>query len=1183
MPPRPETEAGYLRGLAFEELRRRSTSNSSPAEIARERVLEYHPTSPVGGIEVSRSSDALVKNHFVAPDNGICCAQSSLPLPASSLPPPHDPKPGSGVYRPTLSFFGRAFQPQVTPESSLSAPPLSFDFTFALPAEMVREHQPARNPLGPAMGNSQPPPEPQDNDKKTGTTEIPASKPLYPSLQNAFPDQPQFGRPSMPGASPQPYSRTQPLVRPNSSAPRQVSGSQPRDKYSNLFVSAKNPSQRPELHKPKAIADPLQAFKSGQTATQPTSLTSSRPGSRDSDLYEITKTANLPSWQPKPFVPPTFSSHQPPNQFFRPQNVVDLTRDLPVPHRTTYPSNDSYQFDRFEATDPFTYMDSTKANEEIKALLEGALEDEEDIPRTRRRKKQLDDKLEDLANKVKNLGVTSEDKTEDPGQEKVDEEDDGTVEGLEVKLLPHQIDGVDWMVNKETGKNPTKGGILADDMGLGKTIQSIALILSNPKPSGEEVAEAKRKFPEGVVKGTLVVAPLALIKQWEGEIKDRVEEDHALRICVHHGPQRAKSSKELKKYDVVITTYQTLSSEHGGCSESLRVGCFGVHWYRVILDEAHSIKNRNAKATKAACALDAVYRWCLTGTPMQNNLDELQSLVHFLRIKPYSELEHWRENITRPMINGKAGLAFRRLKLILKSFMKRRTKDILKQDNQPKHGKTRAKNEGKDPGFKIVARTVETVEAEFSPSEQEFYNRLESRTDRSLEMMMAGNKMSYASALVLLMRLRQACNHPKLTGSDLSTETDAASGSQTPSRRKASVEDDMDSIANMLGGLSVETKKCDMCLTELTPGEAAKGAIRCVECQEDLDKQNDQVKTVVKKKKEKRRKSEVKTIKKQRKVARRVVLDSDDEDDAETPEDDEDVSSLSGEDEDEDDDDDYASSDESDTSQPTIMQSTKIRHLLHLLKEDSHTHKYIVFSFFTSMLDLIEPFMKTSRIRYVRYDGKMRNDAREAALHALRTDPSTRVLLCSLRAGSLGLNLTAASRVVILEPFWNPFVEEQAIDRVHRLNQTEDVKVYKMTIKGTVEERILELQEKKRELARQTIEGQAGKKKALGLSLQDMMRLFRRDAEDETPVDVEQVGKGRSKGLLERRGDMPTTNPSSGTASSTTSLVPNGEDRGQAHAPRRGAGGGGWSSNKPRVSGDASKRNENPVFGRRWD
>ncbi len=706
------------------------------------------------------------------------------------------------------------------------------------------------------------------------------------------------------------------------------------------------------------------------------------------------------------------------------------------------------------------------------------------------------------------------------------------------------------MIKKETGKKPTKGGILADDMGLGKTIQSIALLLSNPKPTSEELAKGKRKLPEGVGKGTLVVAPLALIKQWEGELKDRVEESHAFRVCVHHGPQRAKSAKDLSKYDIVITTYPTLVSEHGGCSEKLRVGCFGVHWYRVILDEAHSIKNRNAKATKAACELEAVYRWCLTGTPMQNNLDELQSLIHFLRIKPYCELTEWRENIDRPMKNGKAGLAFKRLKLVLGSFMKRRTKDILKQESQPKDGKTRSKAGVKNPGFKIVDRTVENVQAEFTQQEQEFYNRLESRTDRSLEMMMAGNQMSYTSILVLLMRLRQACNHPKLTGSDLSTETDTATGSQTPSRRKANLEDDMDSIANMLGGLSVGTKKCDMCLIDLTPKETAAGEIRCAECQEDLDKQTDQVKKVKKAKKEKRRKSEVKTIKAQRKQARRVIIDSDDEDEDDQPEEHEEESSQESEDEDED-----YSTDDSESSEPTIMQSTKIRHLLQILKEDCHTHKYIVFSFFTSMLDLIEPFLHSNRIRYVRYDGKMRNDAREASLQSLREDPSTRVLLCSLRAGSLGLNLTAASRVVILEPFWNPFVEEQAIDRVHRLNQTQNVKVFKMTIKGTVEERILELQEKKRELAKQTIEGQGVKgKSALKFSMQDALKLFHRNAEDEHPVEVENVGKGRSMGLLEKM-DHAVSASGSGVYSKIGTST---------EQTRRGASGGGWGSGKPR-------------------
>jgi len=186
------------------------------------------------------------------------------------------------------------------------------------------------------------------------------------------------------------------------------------------------------------------------------------------------------------------------------------------------------------------------------------------------------------------------------------------------------------------------------------------------------------------------------------------------------------------------------------------------------------------------------------------------------------------------------------------------------------------------------------------------------------------------------------------------------------------------------------------------------------------------------------------------------------------------------------------------TGGTSIMTSAKIRELLSILRKETPEHKFIVFSQFTSMLDLIEPFLRAQPgLKAVRYDGKMANDARETALRALRTDPHTRILLCSLKCGSLGLNLTAATRVVIIEPFWNPFVEEQAIDRVHRLTQTVDVVVYKLTVADTVEARILELQDKKRRLAEATIEGgtQAKAKKGqLKLGLQEILELFKHDA-----------------------------------------------------------------------------------------
>jgi len=976
---------------------------------------------------------------------------------------------------------------------------VSFDLLH--PDDMVREQELARNPLSPASANALPPQLAQKEPKAptTHSTVMP---------QRTTSHQPEFGRPSALGASSPSHSQPPYSVPPaaNKTAQRQGGGSA-GDKYSNLFISSKNTSQRPELHNPHLRANPLQQARErtvGATPSMqqdPSAQTSTgQLDDGDDDVFEISNPGLFSTRQPQPIHRPLFSSQTSTNPYFQ-SNMVDLTMQ-----KTGYAINsDLFHGDHGATTDPYTHVDVAKANENIKALLEGAFEDEEDRPRTRRERKQQVEKIEDLADKLEKTNV------KDTPVEEEEDDDDGTVEGLKVTLLPHQIEGVTWMRDKELGTKKTrgvlpKGGILADDMGLGKTIQSIALILTNPKPSAQDIEKSKRKLPDDLGKGTLVVAPLALIRQWEGEIKDRVDEKFALNVCVHHGPQRAKSYKELKKYDVVITTYQTLSSEHAGCTDTLKVGCFGIHWYRVILDEAHSIKNRNAKATKAACALNAEYRWCLTGTPMQNNLDELQSLIHFLRIRPYDDLNIWREQITRPMNNGRGGLAVKRLQVYLKAFMKRRTKDVLKQQGALNEGAADDRARGQKPktAFQIVQRTVEKVEVDFTPEERQFYVRLESRTDRSLKQMMAGNGMSYASALVLLMRLRQACNHPRLTGSDLGNERDAFSGGQTPSGRgRGAASDDIDSIADMLGGLTVQTKRCDMCQAELSAREASGGAIRCPECEADLAAQSG---AQQKKKKERKRHGQAERATRKH-HNRRLITDSDDEDDGRHEEDD-----TEGEEEDEDEDDDSSNSH---SSTSNLLTSTKIRHLLSILSADAHRHKYIVFSFFTSMLDLIEPFLRARGIRFVRYDGQMRNDMREASLNKLRSDPKTRVLLCSLRAGSLGLNLTAASRVVLLEPFWNPFVEEQAIDRVHRLNQTQDVVVYKLTIRDTVEARILELQEKKRELANATIEGRKG---AMKLTLQDMLRLFRHDAEREHGVDLGGVGMGTTdrKGLLAR-------------------------------------------------------------------
>ena len=643
----------------------------------------------------------------------------------------------------------------------------------------------------------------------------------------------------------------------------------------------------------------------------------------------------------------------------------------------------------FGSIDVNPYMDKNQANEHIKALLEGAFEDEADKKhdgehRGKKKKKgktskkkqkksgshelqesrgsdgkqeeNSSDDVDDLASRLQGVAVgdaedekhvkqkleekrpdgsenrdakvpskneeEEEEDAEEEDEDEEDEEEDGTVEGLNVKLLPHQIEGVRWMCRKEKAIVP-KGGILADDMGLGKTIQAIALILSNRFSPEKASSEVDLRMS----KSTLVVAPVALVKQWESEIISRVEEANKLRVLVYHGATRVKASNPLNDYDVVVTTYGTLSAEYS--NNISKSGLFSVHWCRIILDEAHTIKNRNAKASQAACALDGEYRWCMTGTPLQNGLDELQSLIKFLRVEPYMDLGSWRRDITLPLSDGRsAGRAIQRLHVFLKTLMKRRTKDVLKLDS----GKSGGDDESSSGGFRITKREVVRVNADFTSREMDFYRRLEQQAGNTLDKIMGdqSSRRHYMGAMVLLLRLRQACNHPGILRSDLVEDKDVLMWNGSVKQQR---EDEADDVANLLGAMSIAVGGDDNADdgTYVGPGG-----------------------------------------------------DGDDEEEKRNP------------------------------------PSTKIRHLMHILSQESSTHKFIVFSSFTSMLDKIEPFLVRAGIGFARYDGSMRNDRREASLDRLRNSGSTRVLLCSLRAGALGLNLTAASRVVILEPFWNP-------------------------------------------------------------------------------------------------------------------------------------------------------------------
>lgn len=147
--------------------------------------------------------------------------------------------------------------------------------------------------------------------------------------------------------------------------------------------------------------------------------------------------------------------------------------------------------------------------------------------------------------------------------------------------------------------------------------------------------------------------------------------------------------------------------------------------------------------------------------------------------------------------------------------------------------------------------------------------------------------------------------------------------------------------------------------------------------------------------------------------------------------------------------------------------SSKVRALVESVDATPPTDKVLVFSFWTTTLDMVEQALKLSDIHATRVDGSMGSKQRQASINDFNTDPTLRVLLMSLRCGCNGLNLTAANHVFLMEPQWNPMQEEQALSRVHRIGQTKPVYTTRLVVAGTFEENVRQLQEKKRSLVEQ--------------------------------------------------------------------------------------------------------------------
>jgi len=285
---------------------------------------------------------------------------------------------------------------------------------------------------------------------------------------------------------------------------------------------------------------------------------------------------------------------------------------------------------------------------------------------------------------------------------------------LQAELRDYQLEGFNWLSRLV---HWGVGGCLADDMGLGKTIQSLAIIL--------ELADGGP---------SLVIAPTSVSTNWETEVHRFAP---TLNIRSLSGKDRQKTIRELGKFDLLITTYTLLQQENELLSQ--------IQWQTIILDEAQAIKNAATKRSKAAMALRARFRLITTGTPIENHLGELWNLFHFINPGLLGPLNRFNERFAIPIERYNDREARLKLKKLIRPFILRRIKsDVLEE---------------------LPPRTEVTLHVTMGKDEAHFYEALRQNALQSLENNQE-KKGRHLQILTEIMKLRQACCHPRLIAPD---------------------------------------------------------------------------------------------------------------------------------------------------------------------------------------------------------------------------------------------------------------------------------------------------------------------------------------------------------------------------------------------------------------------------------
>ncbi|KAJ5578280.1 SNF2-related protein [Penicillium hispanicum] len=579
------------------------------------------------------------------------------------------------------------------------------------------------------------------------------------------------------------------------------------------------------------------------------------------------------------------------------------------------------------------------------------------------------------------------------------------------KMRTYQLEGLEWL--KSLWMNGLCG-ILADEMGLGKTVQAISMIAF---------------MKENNISGPFLIAgPLSTTSNWVNEFKRWTP---GINTVLYHGNKNQRAAirnqrmklrdQEKMDFPVVCTSYEICMND--------RKFLAGYKWRYIIVDEGHRLKNMNCRLIKELLTYNSANRLLITGTPLQNNIKELWSLLHFLLPDVFNDLDNFESwfDFSSVLDNGDQAEKVERRKRnlvttmhsILKPFLLRRVKTDV-ENSLPK-------------------KREYILYAPLTSEQKELYREILNGTGRQYLESQALQRLVAKSGILQsqsLKRRRESleADSPNKSARSSRSDTPASMTSSGRRRRIRSYKEPTDSeieaqLRRIDQGEDLEEDISQPSESELEDAEMARNI--------------------------KLAKKEIGQKKLQNPILQaRLACNS--------------PHNFY-----------WPWQIDADPDETLVSASGKMQLLDRLVScLLQKGHKILIFSQFKVQLDIIHDYASLLRSwNCCRIDGAIAQEDRQAQIEAFNHNPDYKIFLLSTRAGGQGINLTAADTVILFDSDWNPQQDLQAQDRAHRIGQTKPVIVYRLTTKGTVEQTLLEKADSKRRLERLVI--QKGKFRSL--------------------------------------------------------------------------------------------------------